>query len=454
MPSLLFREALLPQGWARDVRIVLHDGHIASVEPNATPEPADERHGIGLAGMPNLHSHAFQRGMAGLAERRGPSDDTFWTWREVMYRFALSMRPQDIEAVAAWLYVEMLEAGFTRVAEFHYLHHQPDGTPYANIAEHAERIAAAADTTGIGLTLLPVFYAHGGFGGAAAAPGQRRFLNDVDRFAALMSASRRAMRDLPGAVIGIAPHSLRAATPVELALIEPLAEAGPIHIHAAEQPREVAECLAWSGARPVEWLLRERGADARWCFIHATHMTAAETSDMARAGVVAGLCPLTEASLGDGIFNGAEYLAAGGHFGIGSDSHILIGVAEELRQLEYAQRLRLTQRNVMTRAEGDSAGRTLYEAALLGGAQACGAPAAALAPGAPADIVALDPAHPSLCGRQGDALLDGWIFAARGSAVSAVWVAGRQVVRDGHHAARPAVLARYRESLAWLMAQP
>ena len=454
MPSLLFREALLPEGWATDVRVVVQGGRIAAVQPGALPAADDQRHGIGLPGMPNLHSHAFQRGMAGLAERRGPSDDTFWTWREVMYRFALTMRPEDVEAVAAWLYVEMLEAGFTRVAEFHYLHHQADGTPYANIAEHAERIAAAASGTGIGLTLLPVFYAHGGFGGAPAAPGQRRFLNDVAGYGRLMEASRQAVRGLPGAVVGIAPHSLRAATPAELGAIEPLAEGGPIHIHAAEQPKEVAECLAWSGARPVEWLLRECGADARWCFIHATHMSPAETRDMAQAGVVAGLCPLTEASLGDGIFNGAEFLAAGGRFGIGSDSHILIGVAEELRQLEYAQRLRLTQRNVMTRAEGDSAGRTLFDAALVGGAQACGAPAAALAVGAPADIVALDAAHPSLACRRGDALLDGWIFAARGSAVSTVWVAGRQVVQDGRHHRRDTILARYRDSLAWLMAQP
>lgn len=452
MPSLFFREALLPAGWARDVRVMLDGARIASVQAGAAPQPDDAQYAVALPGMPNLHSHAFQRAMAGLAEIRGPSHDTFWTWREVMYRFALTMRPEDVAAVAAWLYVEMLEAGFTRVAEFHYLHHAPDGTPYANIAEHAVRIAEAASATGIGLTLLPVFYAHGGFGGAEAKPGQRRFINGLDRYAQLLAASRTAVSALPGAVVGIAPHSLRAATPEELHRNLPLAGDGPIHIHAAEQVLEVEECLAWSGARPVQWLLDTMGADSRWCFIHATHMTAEETRRMARAGVVAGLCPLTEASLGDGIFNATEFAAAGGRFGIGSDSHILIGVAEELRQLEYSQRLRHRQRNVLARTEGDSTGRALFTEALAGGAQACGIAAPALVAGASADIVALDASHPSLAFREGDALLDGWIFAARGSAVDAVWAAGRQVVAGGRHVARNAILARYRASLASLMA--
>jgi formiminoglutamate deiminase len=452
MAGLYFEQALLESGWAAGVRIETAGGLIATVETGTRPGAGDERHAVGLPGMPNLHSHAFQRGMAGLAETRGPDQDTFWTWRETMYRLALALSPEDVQAVAALAYLEMLEAGFTRVGEFHYLHHDRDGRPFSDPAEMAGRIVAAAGETGIGLTLLPVFYAHGGFGGRPPAPSQRRFVCDPDTFGRLLEASRRRALAHPGSVVGVAPHSLRAVTPEELAAIRPLADHGPIHIHAAEQLREVEDCLAWSGRRPVEWLLEQAAADSRWCFVHATHMIPEETRRMAAAGVVAGLCPMTEANLGDGIFDGPLFLSCGGRFGIGSDSNVLVGVADELRQLEYAQRLRDQGRNVMSRGEGASTGRTLYEAAAQGGSAALGAAAAVLARGAPADIVSLDATHSALVERRGDRVLDAWIFAARTSPVDCIWVGGRKQVEGGRHREREPIVARYRRSITRLLA--
>ncbi|MCC8939771.1 formimidoylglutamate deiminase, partial [Bradyrhizobium sp. Arg68] len=403
MTRLHFASALLPTGWANDVQLVLSGDTIVSVAAGVAPVAGDERHQLAVPGLASLHSHAFQRGMAGLAELRGNTTDTFWTWRETMYRFALNMTPDDVAAVATLLYVEMLEQGFTRVGEFHYLHHDRDGSLYGNPAEMATRIAEAAANSGIALTLLPSFYAHATFGGAAPHAGQRRFICSVDQFAALMAASRDAIRTLPGANIGIAPHSLRAVAPDELAAIIPLAEGAPIHIHAAEQVREVEDCLAWSGQRPVEWLLAHAPVDQRWCLIHATHMTESEVASLAGSGAVAGLCPVTEASLGDGIFAAREFLAAGGRFGVGTDSNVLIGVADELRQLEYGQRLKHRERNVLSGRPGASTGRALFDHALAGGAEALAQTTVGLVPGARADIVTLDTAHPSLAGRRGDA---------------------------------------------------
>lgn len=450
--KLFFEEALLPEGWAERVRLTLSGGVITGVEVGASPAPADEHHGgVALSGMPNLHSHAFQRGMAGLAERRGTSVDTFWTWREVMYRFLERMTPDDVEAVAAQLQVEMLEAGFTRVGEFHYLHHDTDGRSYAAPGEMAGRIAAAAATTGIGLTLLPVLYAHGGFGGQPPTPGQRRFVCDLDLFARLMERSRAAVADLPDAVVGVAPHSLRAVTPDELAAILPLAGGGPVHIHAAEQVAEVEDCLAWSGTRPVAWLLGHAPVDRRWCLIHATHMTDDEAAALARSGAVAGLCPITEANLGDGTFNALPFLAAGGAYGVGSDSNVLIDLGGELRQLEYAQRLHHHARNLLATAEHPATGRALFEAAVAGGAQALGVPAGVRA-GAPADIVTHDRDHPSLVGRSGDTLLDSLVFASRSPTIQTVWRAGRIVVREGRHVARDEVRARFARTMRGLLA--
>jgi formiminoglutamate deiminase len=444
MSAIHARSALTPSGWRSNVRLVVDGGRITSLETGVQAQAGDERAAVLVPGMPNLHSHAFQRGMAGLAEMRGPSADTFWTWREVMYRFALTMTSEQMEAIAAQLYVEMLEAGFTRVGEFHYLHHDKDGQPYGDLSEMARRIASAADGTGIGLTLLPVFYAHSNFGRAAPGEGQRRFINDLDGFAALLDASRKAIRALEGAVLGVAPHSLRAVAPEQLAAVVAMAGGGPIHIHVAEQVKEVEDCLAWSGKRPVEWLLDNAPVDARWCLIHATHMTSEETRRMAERGAVAGLCPITEANLGDGIFNAPEFVSHGGKFGIGSDSNILIGVSDELRQLEYAQRLKHRARNVLA-ANGGSTGRALFDAAVAGGNTALGVPAAGLAGGAPADFVSLDiTALPDA--REEDGILDAWIFAS-GVRVDSVWVRGEKLVEAGRHHRRNEVAARFREAM-------
>ncbi|TGQ73229.1 formimidoylglutamate deiminase [Mesorhizobium sp. M00.F.Ca.ET.186.01.1.1] len=450
MTTIFAEQALLPGGWQSNVRIATSGGLISAIEAGMTAQAGDERHDIVLPGMPNLHSHAFQRGMAGLAELRGPSADSFWSWREVMYRFALSMTPDQVEAVAAQLYVEMLEAGFSRVGEFHYLHHDREGKPYANLAEMAERIAAAAGQTGIGLTLLPVFYAHSSFGGAAPNDGQRRFINDVDRFSRLVEKSSECVRTLNQAVVGVAPHSLRAATVEELREVTALAPDGPIHIHLAEQVKEVDDCIAWSGARPVEFLLGHAKVDRRWCLIHATHMTDAETVAMAKSGAIAGLCPITEANLGDGTFAAPLFIEHGGRFGVGSDSNVLIGLPDELRQLEYSQRLAHRARNVLAVA-GGSTGRALFDAAVDGGSVALGAGLSGIAVGASADFVSLDAGNASLAGKGGDAILDAWIFA-KGTTVDCVWVHGRKQVSGGKHARRDAIAARFRDVMTALSA--
>jgi formiminoglutamate deiminase len=439
--------AWLPDGWARDVRLGIAGGKFAAVEHGATPRPGDERVAVLLPGMPNVHSHGFQRGMAGLTEYRGPEADNFWSWRELMYRFVGSMTPDDVEAITAQAYVEMLEGGFTRVGEFHYVHHDVDGKPYADGAEMAARIAAAAADTGIALTLLPVFYAHSNFGGEPPTGGQRRFVSTLEQYARLVVASRAVVAGLADGRVGVAPHSLRAVTPAELTAVLAMAGDGPVHIHAAEQTREVEDCVSWSGARPVQWLLEHANVDARWCLVHATHMTDDEISRLARSGAVAGFCPVTEANLGDGIAPAAPYSRAGGHFGVGTDSNVRISVAEELRQLEYSQRLRDRARNVLA-SGAQSTGSTLYGEAQRGGERALGvgAPAGIIA-GAPADCLSLDlqelPA-------QHDAILDRFVFAD--FAVQNVWRAGRRVVSEGSHVKREVVRERFRATLRRLLA--
>ena len=448
--ELIFDHALLPSGWAHDVRVSVVDGALTAITPSVAREAAEHIPGVAIPGVPNLHCHAFQRGMAGLAERRGPRADSFWTWREVMYRFLDRLSPSDVETIAAFAYMEMLEAGFTTVGEFHYLHHDVDGRPYADIGEMAGRIVRASSDTGIGLTLLPSFYAYGGFGGAPATSGQRRFLNDPGRFLKLVERSRAITQHLPAAQIGIAPHSLRAVTPDTLRAVCTATPAGPIHIHASEQMKEVEESVAALGARPVEWLIDNIGLDARWCVIHATHTTEQEIGALAASGAVAGLCPLTEASLGDGIFNGTDYLAARGRFGIGTDSNIQIDAAAELRQLEYVQRLARRARNVMTVEGGESTGRRLLDSVLAAGAQALQRPIGALAVGARADIVVLDRNHVDLASRRDDEWLDAWIFVAGRAAVSRVIVGGQTVVEAGRHWRRGQIEARYRRVVAAL----
>ena len=453
MTSLWAETALTPAGWQNAVRVDLTpDGRIADVTSGAPP--AGERLGILLPAPTNLHSHAFQRAMAGLTEARGPDpQDSFWTWRRLMYRFLQSLGPEEVEAIAAFVQMEMLEAGYAAVAEFHYLHHAPGGTPYADVAEMSARIAAAAEVTGIGLTLLPVLYQWGGCDRRPLVAGQDRFHGTPESFARLHDGARAAIAGLPDDTrLGVAPHSLRAVDRDGLAAALGLAGDGPIHIHAAEQAAEVAEVEAHLGARPVAFLLAEMGLDPRWCLIHATRMTPEETAGLAASGAVAGLCPITEASLGDGIFDGAAFLSAGGRFGVGSDSNIRISLSEELRALEYSQRLRDRARAVLARS-GASTGRILFEGAARGGAQAAGRAAGAIAPGLWADLVALDADAVALAGLGGDTLLDSFIFAGDDRLVRDVWSAGRRVVTAGRHRAREAITGRYRAVLTQLRGQ-
>lgn len=452
MRRLILDHAFLPGGWARNVGIDIERGTIAAVHSEASAEGRERIAGVTLPGLPNLHSHTFQRGMAGLAETRGPEGDSFWTWRQVMYRFLGSLAPDGVEAIAAFAMMEMLEGGFTALAEFHYLHHDADGCPYADIAELSGRIAAAAQETGMGLTLLPVFYAQGGFGSVAPTEGQRRFINDVESYGRLLEGARKAVARLDDAVVGIAPHSLRAVTPESLDEVVTMAGEGAIHIHVAEQVKEVEDCLAWSGQRPVAWLLDHAPVDRRWCLIHATHLNAQEIEGVAASGAVAGLCPITEANLGDGIFEGVDYLAIEGRFGVGSDSNIAISAPGELRQFEYSQRLKHRARNVLAECEGQSTGRSLYEKALAGGAQALGRRIGAIAEGHRADLVVLDADHPDLAAVSEDRWIDSYVFVAGKAAIDTVFVAGKPVVRSGRHVDRDMIRARYGRAMARILA--
>jgi formimidoylglutamate deiminase len=446
------KQALLDGGWVANVRLAVTSGTIQSITVGAKPEATDVRVDTLLPALSNLHSHSFQRAMAGMTEYRALGRDSFWTWRDLMYRFVNRMTPEQIEAIAALVFMEMQEAGYAAVGEFHYVHHQHDGTAYDNVAELSERIFAAAATTGIGLTHLPVLYTYGGAGQRALSEGQRRFGNDVEAFEKLVAQVRNGLSSLPtDARLGIAPHSLRATSPADLAAVVALHRDGPIHMHIAEQPQEVRDVEAWLGARPVAWLLDNLDVDSKWCLIHATHMTDAETEALAKSGAVAGLCPVTEANLGDGPFNGPTYLQAGGRFGVGSDSNVNISLVEELRTLEYSQRLRDLARNVMVLDEG-SVGQTLYLAAAVGGAQALGRKAGRIAVGCLADVVAIDSQAASLCALGVDQLLDGLVFAAKDNVVTDVWSAGRHMVTEGRHRQREVIVAAYRKAVAGLLA--
>jgi formimidoylglutamate deiminase len=428
-------------GWQRDLVVTIEHGLIERLESTGAAD-AQRVSGVVVPGLPNLHSHAFQRAMAGLTEKRGPGNrgeaDSFWSWRELMYRFVERLTPDDLEAIAAMAYMEMLEAGFTWVAEFHYLHHQPDGRPYDNIAEMSERIVAAADASGIGLTLLPVLYRQGGFLGQPPGEGQRRFLNDRASYARLMETK------VPGGTIGIAPHSLRAVTLEDLDWAARTFKGKPAHIHVSEQTREVEDCLAAHQKRPIDLLLDTIPVDERWCLVHATHADAKEIARIAKAKAVVGLCPITEANLGDGLFDVPAFLAAHGRFGIGSDSLVRISAADELRTLEYGQRLMRRQRNVLGET-ARSTGRRLFDLAAAGGAQAVGVPVGAIAPGMRADFVVLqEDLH------RDDAALDHWLFTADNAAIKTVYRGGIPVVQQGRHRDRDAIVARYRKTLAGL----
>jgi formimidoylglutamate deiminase len=460
--AVLFAEsALLPEGWARDVLLTIDEvtGDLAGVEAGvdrASPRAvaAERLSGPVLPGMPNLHSHAFQRAMAGLAEAAELDPGSFWNWRQVMYRFAEALSPDDLETIATQLQIEMLKAGYTAVAEFHYLHNAPDGRPYDDPAALSRAALAAASRSGIGMTLLPVLYQTSGFGGLAPTLGQRRFVLSVDRFLSLVSELAGTTAGDGQFRVGVAPHSLRAVPPA--ALSEMLAGLGaidptaPVHIHVAEQVREVEDCLGWSGARPVQWLLDHQPVDRRWCLVHATHVTQHEMNRLAGSGAVAGLCPTTEANLGDGLFPLEAFQAAGGTWGIGSDSHVSVSPIEELRWLEYGRRLATLRRNVAA-LPGQSTGAALWSRALEGGALASGRRIGALRPGHRADLLVLDGEHPLIYGRGGDRLVDALVFAGNPSLVRHVLVGGRWRVRDGRHAAEVEAAAAYRRVLDRLL---
>jgi len=434
--QLFAADALLPAGWACNVLIEWDGaGRITAVTPDAAQGSAPAAPGPVIPGMPNLHSHAFQRAFAGLTEYRGQSQDSFWSWRDLMYRFAARITPESLEAIATWLYVEMLEAGYTSVCEFHYVHHDPDGRPYADDATLSLALLRAARTAGIGITLLPVLYQTSGFGDKPPRDDQKRFIRSTDSMLSLLELLAPTTQAL-GANLGLAPHSLRAVPPDSLAAaVQALNPQAPIHIHIAEQTQEVDDCIAWSGQRPVQWLLDHAPVNERWCLVHATHMTPDEYAAAARTGAVAGICPTTEANLGDGIFDMPLWLQHGGRWGVGSDSHACVNAAEELLMLEYGQRLSRRRRNVLATADQPEVATAMTLQAVQGGAQAAGRPIAGLAVGQQADMVALDVQHIALAGLPAPAMLSAHVFGShRTSAINGLWVAGVQRVANGRHA--------------------
>ena len=436
MSAFFAERALLPSGWANNVRLeVSADGLLTHIQADASAQGAEQLSGPLLPGMPNLHSHAFQRAMAGLAEVAGNPNDSFWTWRDLMYRLVGKISPDQLGVIARQLYIEMLKCGYTSVAEFHYVHHDHNGQAYADPAELSLQISQAASAAGIGLTLLPVLYSHSGFGGQAPNDGQRRFINSTQNYLDLQARLQPIVAQQPAQRLGLCFHSLRAVTPQQISdVLAASDQQCPVHIHIAEQQKEVDDCLAWSGRRPLQWLYENTEVDQRWCLVHATHANPEEVSLMAKSRAIAGLCLTTEANLGDGIFPAVDFLAQGGRMGIGSDSHVSLSVVEELRWLEYGQRLRDQRRNRLYGAEQPMVGRTLYDAALDGGAQALGQPIGALEVGKRADWLVLDGNDPYLATASGDAILNRWLFAGGDRQVRDVLVNGKWVVRDGHHA--------------------
>ncbi|MBJ7308940.1 formimidoylglutamate deiminase [Rugamonas sp. CCM 8940] len=450
MSRLFARHALLPEGWRRDVLLEWDaSGDLTGVGVGALPPAGVETAQYALPGMVNLHSHSFQRALGGRTEKAGDGPDSFWTWRDLMYRFARNITPEHIEAIAAQLFSECLRHGYTAVCEFHYVQRAPDGGMYPRPAETAERVVAAARLAGIGVTMLPVLYSYSGFGESALKPEQQRFRTNPDDVLRIVEALE-PLRDQQTEV-GVAPHSLRAASVAQInEVLLALPDERPVHIHIAEQKQEVAQSVDWSGRRPVQWLLDQVEVDQRWCLIHATHLMRDEVDNIAASGAVAGLCPTTEANLGDGLFPLEDFLAAGGRFGIGSDSHISQSAVEELRWLEYGQRLQHLRRNIAVSAGQRNVGDFLWQSALQGGAQASGRPLGALAVGKRADLVVLDDAHPNLCGLEIDEVLGSFIFSGNDNLVKDVMVGGRWAVRDGRHVAQQAIAARFKQTLAEL----
>lgn len=448
--------ALLPEGWRQDVLLQTDSsGLLTTCEPGPVPATALRLAGPVLPGFANVHSHAFQRALLGRTQVAGTFADDFWTWREAMYGLVGKLTAEDLAAIAAQVYVEMLKGGYTTVCEFHYLHRDGAGAWPVPAEQHARVLLEAAREAGIALTLLPALYLNGDFGGQALAPRQARFRSTADDVLAMLAALRpEADRD-PLLRLGVAPHSLRAVPKEALGrLIEGLQamDAGaPIHLHIAEQSAEVDRSIATLGQRPVAWLLDNFPVDRRWCLVHATHLAGEEVRELARSGAVAGLCPSTEADLGDGLFPLADFLAAGGSLAIGSDSNLCNNVFEELRWLEYGQRLRAQSRNIAASAAGSSLGSTLVDAALAGGAQAAAQPVGALAAGRRADFLVLNPRHPLLLGQAPEHWLDALVFGSvAASPIEAVYVAGRRVIDGARHPREDAIAERFARTMARL----
>ncbi len=444
MQNLYFSEGLVGDDWVSDIRLTVNaDGVIAALEHGVAVPGDVPVYGPVLPSMSNLHSHSFQRAFAGLAEYREPGTSDFWSWRNAMYHFARHMTPEAVEAIASALYVEMLKTGYTAVGEFHYLHNNHEGRALAM----SDAIIAAAERSGIALTHLPVLYQTADFGGKAAERGQAPFLHDRKSFARLLQVLKPRLRGKNR--LGLSFHSLRAVPeksfPSALEAIDAIDGWAPIHIHIAEQTREVEACLAATGKRPVEWLLANQPVDDRWCLVHATHVTEAEWRGMAERGCIAGLCPTTEANLGDGIFPAHDYARSGGRFGIGSDSHVSIDPREELRLLEYGQRLTRQARTVLTPLDGGHTGEHLWREAACGGAQALAQPIGALKVGNRADLIVLGKGALQFAGAAYSQIIDAFIFSGQPNPVAHVMVAGEWVVKDSRHAAEDDIFARYRD---------
>ena len=454
MTQIYAKQALLPDGWHHDVRVSFAGTRITAVETgrsNGTGTTPDHHVDCLLPAPSNSHSHGFQRAMAGLTEARGNTSDSFWTWRDLMYRFLGHLTPDHLQAITAFAQMEMLQAGYAACGEFHYLHHGRDGQVYDNLAEMACRVVAAAQNSGIGLTLLPVHYQFGGCDGRALHGGQLRFGNDLDRYSKLYSYADSAMSELADdSAIGIAPHSPRAISSSYLRLY-PTMTNGPIHLHFAEQQAEMDEIEAVHATRPSRWLQENVALDSRWCLIHGTQLASADIAALAETGLTFALCPVTEASLGDGIFDASALIEAGGHFGVGTDSNIRIGLQGELRMLEYSQRLRDQQRAVLA-DQSQSTGRFLYEHIVRGGARALGRDAGCIAVGQHADLLALDCSQPDLADRSGDVLMDSFIFVGDDRMIGDVWAGGRHLVQNGRHIHADDIVAHYRTTMAHLMA--
>lgn len=453
MKQFFAKDILLDNGWAKDVLIdVDSSGIITNIAPDAKRgDGAEQLYGTVIPGMPNLHSHAFQRAMAGLTEYAANAEDSFWSWRDLMYKFALKLTPEDIEAIAAQLYMEMLKAGYTALGEFHYLHHNLDGSPYERRAETSHAVIRAAQNSGIGITHIPVLYHFGGFGDQKPGDGQRRFINNVDGILEIIQDVQKTYADDPNISLGLSHHSLRAvngdmmneATKAAHSISPDM----PIHIHIAEQMKEVNDCIEHTGKRPVEYLYDTIEVDEKWCLVHATHLNDGEIQMITKSGAVAGLCPTTEGNLGDGIFPLGDYIAANGRFGIGSDSHISVSVSEELRLLEYGQRLTKRRRNIAHSDTDSHIGAYLYKHSAQGGAQALGKNSGAIAVGKRFDVVVLNHDHALLYGREGDFVLDSFIFAGNDALVKDVLIGGKTIIRNGEHAREDEITRNYKRTL-------